>query len=219
MKFARIFGYAVALELLAISNSAFAQHAHAQIARKPHIHLPPASVHSHETAQAADLFPRVDMGFVSACAGFFPGRGHVFFAGYCPSIRWRIKENFGIAFEPAYARLDHDRARFGMFGLRPGVQVSLAKGRGILATSTAYVMGGMDLWIPTTNRPIAPSTFLGGHVGLGILLSYGRLGFGTEIRGLVCGGVGNQGSALAKELSTPRLGFEVRVLGLIVSFW
>ena len=216
MKFARMLGYAVGIGLFSVSSSAFAERTHRRI---PHIQLPPIPGRSHETSEVSAQFPRVDISLASVCAGFFPGRGNAFFAGYCPSVRWRIKEKLGIAFEPAYAQLDHDRARFGMFGLRPGVQFSLAEGRGITTFSTAYVIGGMDIWIPTTSRPITPSIFLGGHVGLGILLSYGRFGIGAEMLGLVRGGIGNQDSALAKELSAPRLGFEVRVLGLVVSFW
>ncbi len=136
-----------------------------------------------------------------------------------PSVARRIKEKIGIAFDPAYAVLAHDRASIGMFGLRPGVQVSLVKGRGALASSSAYVVAGMDLWIPTTSRPITPSILLGGHAGLGLVLSYGRFGLSTELRGLVRGGIGNQDSTLAKELSAIRLGFEARFLGVVVSFW
>ncbi|UQA58365.1 hypothetical protein [Polyangium aurulentum] len=164
------------------------------------------------------LFPRVDLGFLTACFGLYSGKGTPTYTGYCPAIRYRFNKKWGIAFDPAYVSADHGGREFGMVGLRPGVEYSFAHGKDERAASHGYAVAGLDLWIPTTSRDYTPSVFLGGHVGLGAMFSWSVIGVGAELRGLVRGGLGNQENALAHEMSSFRVGFEVRVPTLYVSF-
>ncbi|HMY16062.1 MAG TPA: hypothetical protein PKA58_07015 [Polyangium sp.] len=164
-------------------------------------------------------FPRVDIGFVPFCSGMYPGPADPFYIGFCPMIRWRIRKKIAVNFDPAYVHAEFDRTNYWMFGFRPAFQYSLLEGRGKTAASTAYVLAGPDLWIPTTNRNVTPSVFLGARAGLGLFASTGRLGGGAELLGVVRGGFGHQEATLAKDMSAPRVGFEFRLIGMAVSLW
>ena len=106
-----------------------------------------------------------------------------------------------------------------MFGLRPGVEFSFAQGRRDSTASHGYAVAGFDLWLPTSGGETTPTAFLGGHLGLGAVIESGHWGFGVETRALVRSGVGNQDNAYAREMSTFRLGFEVRAPVVHLSFW
>ena len=51
------------------------------------------------------------------------------------------------------------------------------------------------------------------------MIESGHWGFGVETRALVRGGVGNQDNAYTREMSTFRVGFEVRAPAIYLSFW
>lgn len=78
-------------------------------------------------------------------------------------------------------------------------------------------MLGLDVWLPFS-EDATPSAFLGGHAGVGAMLSDGRWGIGFEVRGLVRGGVGNQDDPTAHAMSSFRAGFEGRAPVIYISF-
>jgi hypothetical protein len=164
-------------------------------------------------------FPRAEIGFLALCLGAYSGSGAPMYAGYCPAVRFRFNARWAAAIDPAFVTSLYDDRSFGMFGLRPGVEYAFAHGRRELAASRAYVVGGLDLWFPTTGGATTPTAFLGGHVGLGAMISGGRWGFGSEVRALIRGGVGNGDDGFARAMSTFRVGFETRPFVLQLSFW
>jgi hypothetical protein len=163
-------------------------------------------------------FPRIDMGLLAFCYGAYSGPGKPMYLGYCPAFRLRITRVFGVAFDPAIVSSQYDGLSFGMVGLRPGIQLSFAQGKRSIAASNAYAVAGLDVWFPFSSDGAAPLIFLGGHVGLGAMISSGRWGIGFEVRGLVRGGFGDQESAVAREMSSFRVGFEGRAPVLYLSF-
>ncbi len=163
-------------------------------------------------------FPRVDVGFLGLCFGAYSGPGDPNYFGYCPAIRVRLNRRLGIAFDPAVVSAEYDDLSFGMVGLRPGVEITLVQGKRKLAASHLYAVTGLDVWLPFS-EDATPPVFLGGHAGLGAMLSDGRWGIGFEVRGLVRGGLGNQDDPTAHAMSSFRVGFEGRLQVLYVSFW
>lgn len=164
-------------------------------------------------------FPRVDIGFLSVCFGAYSGPGSPMYVGYCPALRFRFNSRWSAALDPAFVSSIHDDRSFGMFGLRPGVGFSFAHGRRDTTASHAYAVAGFDLWLPTTGGATTPTAFLGAHVGLGAMIESGHWGIGVETRALVRGGVGNQDNAYTREMSTVRVGFEVRAPVVHLTFW
>ena len=162
-------------------------------------------------------FPRVDIGFLGLCWGAYSGPGEPTYIGYCPAFRVRVSKRWGIAFDPAIVSAGYANLDFGMVGLRPGVQFSFVQGKRQSAASHAYVVAGLDVWLPFAEDQ-TPSAFFGGHAGLGAMISDGRWGIGFEVRGLVRSGFGNQDDPTARAMSSFRYGFEGRAPVIYVSF-
>lgn len=164
-------------------------------------------------------FPRVDIGFLTLCFGAYSGSGSPMYVGYCPAVRFRFNSRLAVALDPAFVTSLHDDRDYGMLGLRPGFEYSFAHGRRDTTASHAYAVAGFDLWLPTSGGATTPTAFLGAHLGLGAMIESGHWGFGVETRALVRGGVGNQDNAYTREMSTFRVGFEVRAPAIYLSFW
>ena len=162
-------------------------------------------------------FPRVDLGLLALCFGMYSGPGDPIYLGYCPALRLRLNRRWGIAFDPAIVTSRYANLSFGMVGLRPGVQLSFLQGKQKSTASHAYAVAGLDVWLPYA-EDATPSAFLGGHAGVGAMISDGRWGIGFEVRGLVRGGVGNQDDPTASAMSTFRVGFEGRAPVIYLSF-
>lgn len=163
-------------------------------------------------------FPRIDLGLFAFCFGGYSGPGEPTYLGYCPAFRLRINRRIGVALDPAVVASYYDNLSFGMFGLRPGVQFSFIQGKRSISASHVYAVTGLDLWLPFGTDDKAPAVFLGGHAGLGAMISQGRLGIGFEVRGLVRGGLGDQEDPVAREMSSFRVGFEGRAPVIYLSF-
>lgn len=163
-------------------------------------------------------FPRLDMGLLAFCYGAYTGPGDPMYLGYCPAFRYRMNRRWGIAFDPAIVSSQYEDFSFGMVGLRPGVQFSFAQGKRDVTASNAYAVAGLDVWLPFSKDELTPSVFLGGHVGVGAMISGGRWGFGFEVRGLARGGLGNQDNEVAHAMSSFRVGFEGRAPVIYLSF-
>jgi hypothetical protein len=164
-------------------------------------------------------FPRLDIGVLAVCYAAYSGPGSPMYVGYCPAVRFRFNSRWGVALDPAMVTSIHDRRPFGTFGLRPGVEHTFAQGRRGTSASRGYAVAGFDLWFPTSGGATTPTAFLGGHLGLGAVIESGHFGFGFETRALVRGGVGNQDNTRTAEMSTFRVGFEVRAPVIHLSFW
>lgn len=165
-------------------------------------------------------FPRVGIGILSVCYGAYSGTGSPMYAGYCPAVRFRFNSRWAAALDPAIVTSIYNYRPFGTFGLRPGVEYTFARGRRTTAPSRGYAVAGLDLWFPTSGGETTPSAFLGAHLGLGAIIEGDQhFGFGFEVRGLVRGGVGNQDNPGTAEMSTFRVGFEVRAPVIHLSFW
>lgn len=165
-------------------------------------------------------FPRVGIGILSVCYGVYSGTGSPMYFGYCPAVRFRFNSRWSAALDPAMVTSIYSYRPFGTFGLRPGVEYTFAQGRRGTAPSRGYAVGGLDLWFPTSGGATTPAAFLGAHLGLGAIIEGSQhFGFGFEVRGLVRGGVGNQDNPVTAEMSTFRVGFEVRAPVLQLSFW
>ena len=165
-------------------------------------------------------FPRVDIGILSICYGAYSGSGSPMYVGYCPAVRFRFNSRWAAALDPAIVTSLYSSRSFGTFGLRPGVEYTFARGRRDTAPSRGYAVGGLDLWFPTSGGATTPTAFLGGHLGLGAIIEGSQhFGFGFEVRALVRGGVGNQDNAYTPEMSTFRVGFEVRAPVIHLSLW
>lgn len=162
-------------------------------------------------------FPRIEIGFLAVCFGIYSGSGAPTYIGYCPALRLRVSSRWAVALDPAYVSARHDDRGFGMFGLRPGVEFTFAQGRRDTTASRGYAVAGFDLWLPTTSATLTPTAFLGGHLGLGAMLSGNHWGIGFETRALVRGGVGAEHS-IAQAMSSVRLGFELRAPVVSVGF-
>lgn len=164
-------------------------------------------------------FPRLGIGLLPFCFGAYSGPGSPMYFGYCPELRFRFNARLGVALDPAFVSSTYNDRSFGMFGLRPGIEYSFAHGRRDTTPSHAYVVTGFDLWLPTTGGATTPTAFLGGHAGLGARVEGGHVGASIETRALVRSGVGNHDDGFAREMSTFRVGFEVRLTLIALSFW
>lgn len=188
----------------------------ARLTPDPYAITPPPFFAAPSDARVS--FPRADLGLLGFCFGAYSGPGTPTYFGYCPAFRYRFNRRWALAFDPAVVSSQYNERSFGMVGLRPGLQVSFAQGTRGSTASNAYVIAGLDAWFPFSSTDNTPSVFLGGHVGVGAMISTGRIGIGVETRGLVRGGVGNGSDALAHEMSSVRLGFEARAPVLYLSF-
>lgn len=128
--------------------------------------------------------------------------------------RFRVHKRVALVVEPAFAGVDFDEISFGMVGARPALHWTMFEGQNKWRGSRLYGITGLDFWFPTSEPQRTPSMFIGGDVGLGLTLATTRfsVGFGSEIRAIVRGGVGNQVSPLAQNMSDVRFGIEVRPL-------
>jgi hypothetical protein len=165
-------------------------------------------------------FPRGELGIIEVCYGVFSGSGSLMYVGYCPAVRFRFNSRWAVALDPAIVTTIFHRRSFGTFGLRPGVEYTFAQGRRSTAPSRGYAIAGLDLWLPTSGGETTPTAFLGAHLGLGAMIEGSQhFGFGFETSALIRGGVGNQDNARTAEMSTFRVGFEVRAPVLHLTFW
>lgn len=153
---------------------------------------------------------------LAACVGAYAGPGSPYYIGYCPAVRFRIAKYLRIALEPAIVQTYHgtDPRAFGMAGLRPGLEFTfLGGGKRERGGSRGYAIAGADSWFPFASDGRAPTAFLGAHVGLGLMVSLERtFSMGVEARGLLRGGVGDDGVDIAKEMSVLRGGYEIRMI-------
>ncbi len=188
----------------------------ARLAPDPHASMaPPAFA---PPADSTVSFPRVDIGFLGFCIGQYSGSGGATYLGYCPAFRYRFDPNWALEMDPAAVEGKYEGHGFAMLGLHPGVEYGFAVGKRDQAASHLYSVGGLDLWFPVSHTDITPTAFLGGHLGLGATISGETWGIGFEVRGLLRGGLGNGGNALAHAMSTFRVGFEIRAPVIYVSF-
>jgi hypothetical protein len=126
-------------------------------------------------------FPRLSLGLVGFCVGHFLGDTAAVYAGYCPSVRYRLGA-LGIAVDPAMLAVEEARVPYGMFALRPGVTYAVVRGRYETWGSELYATAGLDVYVPTgPRRPSAPA-FFGAHAGLGAQLTDGTVAMGVEWR-------------------------------------
>lgn len=159
-------------------------------------------------------FKGMGVGLLGFCWGFYDGPGTPYYYGWCPNVRIRPSKSkwVGIAVDPAVVGSYHgkDTRGFGMFGLRPGVELTFLKGKRTRGATRGYAVAGGDVWFPFADRGRAPTAFLGGHAGLGLSLSWeGFVETGFEVRGLLRGGLGSDNS-FAREMSLFRKGIEIR---------
>lgn len=138
-------------------------------------------------------FPRLSLGLVGLCFGHFLGDTAAVYAGYCPSVRYRVGA-LAIALDPAMLAVEEARVPYGAFALRPGVTYAILRGRNETWGSELYVSAGLDVYVPTGPRRPSAALF-GAHGGLGVQLTDGTVALGVEWR------------------LTSRVGFEPSVLG------
>ena len=127
-------------------------------------------------------------------------------------LRFRLNKTIALVLEPAYARVDFDVFSHGMAGVRPAAYWTLVQGGRRWPGAAFYGITGLDVWFPTSEATRTPTMFLGGDLGLGAMLASRRfsVGFGAEVRALMRGGIGNQESLPAQDMSSFRFGVEVR---------
>ncbi|MBK8215090.1 MAG: hypothetical protein IPK71_15230 [Myxococcales bacterium] len=155
-------------------------------------------------------FPRLSLGLLGLCFGHFLGDTAAVYAGYCPSVRYRVGA-LAIALDPAMLAVEEARVPYGAFALRPGVTYALVRGRNETWGSELYVSAGLDVYVPTgPRRPSA--AFFGAHGGLGVQATDGTWVFGAEWRltSRVAFEPALLGDGTATNVSAFRLGSEAR---------
>jgi len=163
------------------------------------------------------------LGLLSFCFDIYGGPGRPRFYGYCPTVRHRLNRYVWLAFDMAIGSSIHgsNLTGFGMYAFQPGIQFSIERGKGERLRSRFESIVGADVWLPFADGEPdrAPPVFLGGHVGLGTMLSWdGFLETGFEVRGLLRGGLSGE-TAEAKEMSILRMGVEFRAILFSFAFW
>lgn len=134
--------------------------------------------------------------------------------------RFRVHKRVALVLEPSFTGVDYDKISFNTVGARPALHWTMIEGQNRFRGSRLYGITGLDFGFPTNEPQRTPTMFIGGDVGLGVTLASKRfsVGFGSEIRAVVRGGVGNQVSSLVQNMSDVRFGVEVRPLLIYMCF-
>lgn len=160
-------------------------------------------------------YPVFDMGLFGWCAAPFNGPGRPAYWGFCMQYGLRLNPDLAIRLDPAFVWESHSDIDFHSFGLSPSVTYSFAHGRGGGAASHAYVIGGVDGWLPIDGGRASPDAFGGFHAGVGAQGVSGAVGISAELRALGRAGFGPSDEHMGRF----RFGVEARVYVLSFSFY
>lgn len=160
-------------------------------------------------------YPRVELAALPFCGAVFTGPGSPYHVGFCPPVRVRFDDTWGIALDPSFLWQGHGDIEFHTLGFHPAATFAFAHGRGKGAGSHAYLRAGGDAWLPLDGGTRTPDLFLGAHVGLGVHYQASDvLGLGMEMRGLLRGGT----SDADQGMSRIRAGAEARLYVIALTF-
>lgn len=175
---------------------------------------PPATVIS--TSSSASL-PRMELGLLGLCFGFLTGKTEAQYVGFCPSLRYRFGA-LGVALDPAFLHVDEEHAAstgqtlsYGLFGLRPGVTLTMYEGANGYEGSEVYAFAGGHGYVPLSALSQVPGSYWGAHAGLGAYYTRGTFSAGTDMRLTTLSGVGGDDTPSVSGLRAFRIGFEARV--------
>jgi hypothetical protein len=160
-------------------------------------------------------YPRIELAPFDFCGAVFTGGGSPVHYGFCPPVRVRLDDTWGLALDPSFLWQRHGDIAFRTLGFHPAATLAFARGRGKVAGSHAFVRAGGDAWLPIDGGARTADLLLGAHVGLGVHYQAGDLlGLGVEMRGLVRFGT----SDADQGMSRIRGGVEARLYFLSFSF-
>lgn len=154
-------------------------------------------------------FPRMSLGLLAFCFGQWAGPGAPVYAGYCPSIRYRLGK-VAIALDPSLTNVAEAYRQYLLFAVRPDVTYALLAGESELLGSELFVRGGADVYLPFNTDYETPAAFLGAHAGVGAQITGSTWAFGVDWRATLRGGVGPGTDAGSRAMAELRAGTEVR---------
>lgn len=164
-----------------------------------------------KAGERGDIRVEVGAGFMGMAT--FSGSGDTRYMSFPVFyLRFRLNKTVALVLEPTFTRVDFAEFSHNAAGVRPAAYWTLVQGGRSWPGSAFYGITGLDFLFPTTEKARTPTMFMGGDVGLGVMLASRRftVGFGAEVRALMRGGIGNQDSETAQDMSTFRFGVEVR---------
>lgn len=158
-------------------------------------------------------FPRLGLGLLAPCVGHYVGDTAAVYAGYCPSIRYRLG-TLGIALDPAIVTVREAGVPYGMVGLRPGITYALVEGHHETWGSEFYASAGLYGYLTLGSREPSAGSFWGGYAGLGVQATGDLWTFGVEWRALTRSAFEPSylgGAGAGPSVASFRLGSETRV--------
>ncbi len=154
-------------------------------------------------------FPRMSLGLLGFCFGHWVGEGAPVYAGYCPSIRYRLGR-LAIALDPSLTDVDEANRQYVLFAVRPDVTYAILAGSGETLGSELFVRGGGDVYFPFDTDYETPAAFLGAHAGIGAQITGATWAFGMDWRATLRGGVSPGTDPASRAMADFRAGTEVR---------